>query len=177
MISCSEGKKEQVSACNISLTTENISKIDYNENLNVDIFINKGNRLIFSYYNSSDKNIYLIPPKLIFEILEEKRVDTDKNVIIKPYIKQIVIDKIYTSFIDNSKKKRIIDVDSTMQRNYISKIVELAPKEIYMKEFELNCNKSDSGRYKILFFEKGSVDDSKIIKIKYPENMIVSIIK
>lgn len=64
-----------------------------------------------------------------------------------------------------------------MQRNYISKIVELAPKEIYMKEFELNCNKSDSGRYRILFFEKGSVDDSKIIKIKYPEDMIISIIK
>lgn len=105
MASCSQKNKEQVSTCNIRLTTENISKIGYNKNLNVDLFINNGNNLIFSYYNSSDKNIYLVPPKLIFEILEEKKVDTDKNVIIKPYIKQVIIDKIYTSFIDNSKKK------------------------------------------------------------------------
>ncbi|WP_131368618.1 hypothetical protein [Chryseobacterium soli] len=176
LISCSETNKKQVPKCKITLATENKNKIDYNENLKVDLIIDNSN-LVFSVYNYGNKNIYFVPPKIIFEILEEKKENIDENIVVKPYIKQIVVDKIYTSFIDVSKKKSIINIDSTMQRNYIAKTIDLAPKKIYRKEFELNCNKSDSGRYRILFFDKSSINDSRIIKINYPENIIVNITK
>ncbi|CAA7392645.1 hypothetical protein [Chryseobacterium fistulae] len=175
IISCSENKN-QVPKCKITLTTENKNEIDLDENLKVDLIIDNNN-LVFSLYNSGNKNIHFVPPKIIFEILEERKIDIDKNIVVKPYIKQIIVDKIYTSIIDDSKKKSIINIDSTMQRNYIFEPIDLAPKKMYIKEFELNCNKSDSGKYKILFFNKVFNNDPRITKINYPENLIVSITK
>lgn len=176
LISCSKTPIKHNKICCITFTNQKFENEDQNLKTAL-VFDSKNNKLIFSLCNLYPKDIYFTPPKIIFMSMDYNNENFDKSIVVKPYINQIIADKILISITNDSKKKNIIEIDSSMQRNDLPIIIKLKSKEIYTKEFELNCKKSDSGSYKISFLNRTIDYDRKVIKIGYPQNAIINIRK
>jgi hypothetical protein len=133
-----------------------------------------GDILKVSISNFRSDTISFLTPHLFFLRRKKKDYKEDTTVVVKPYMPNIATDKVITYSIFEGKKE-IISIDSSKNRDAEQQEFKLAPKGKFTEEYLLNCEESDSGEYKIFFFENNRFDNSKYEKIKYPENAYIEI--
>ena len=162
--SCENKKKE--SNCTITF------KISKNENNFKGIFTNlqfNKNVLEVSIYNSKKDTLIFITPRIIFSE-DEKKIKYDSNIIVKPYFPNIITDRITSFYVIKNEKRDFSSIDLKKNREAFQEQLKLPPYAKYVKQYHLNCKKSDTGKYKILFFRSNRFDRIIHEKTIYPEN-------
>lgn len=134
------------------------------------------NILKVSVSNLRDDTLYFATPYLIFS-KETIQQNVEEYDVVKPFIPNVVTDRVITYRITKANKKEIISIDSSKTRDVEQSEFKLAPKEKLITEYLLNCKESDSEKYKVYFFESNRFENDKYSKIKYPKNVYVEIKK
>lgn len=106
--------------------------------------------------------------------MEPNNKASNDNIVIKPYISYVYINK-SISYIRNNSNTKVISTDFTMQRNEKYLPVKIGFKEKFIKELYIDCKKSDIGNYMIYFLTKNDPKNDKVIQIQYPQNAILRI--
>ncbi|MDC8101658.1 hypothetical protein [Chryseobacterium rhizosphaerae] len=139
-----------------------------------DLKLNK-NILTVSISNLRSDTLCFAAPHLIFA-KEEVQQDTEKSdIVVKQFIPNIVTDKVIAYSITETNKKQIISIDSSKTRDMEQYEFKLVSKGKFVVDYLLNCNDSDSEKYKIYFFESNRFINNKYKKVKYPENGTIEI--
>lgn len=133
------------------------------------------NVLEISISNLRNDTLYFAAPHLIFgkEAIQENTEKSD--IVVKPFIPNIVTDRVTAYCITEANKKEIVSVDSSKTRDMRQYEFKLVPKGKLVVEYLLNCKESDSERYRMYFLESNRFESNKYVKIKYPENAYVEI--
>jgi hypothetical protein len=127
-------------------------------------------------YNLRNDSLHFAVPHIIFAKEAAKHNIEESDIVVKQFIPNIVTDKV-TAYRITKNDKKIISVDSSKTRDVKQYEFKLAPKEIYVAEYILNCRESDPEKYRIFFFESNRFDNIKYEKIKYPENGYIEVKK
>lgn len=132
------------------------------------------NILRISVSNLRNDTLHFAAPYLVFA-KEAVQLDTEESDVVKPFIPNVVTDRVITYRITKDNKKETVSIDSSKTRDMKQHEFKLAPKEKLVTEYLLNCRESDSERYKVYFFESNRFESNKYVKIKYPENVYIEI--
>lgn len=135
--------------------------------------------LELSVVNLEKDTLVFTLPKLAFSSVKEGKESAVKenNITEKPYINYLFINKTICYIQrESSEQKKIISIDSTMQRHEVGFTIKLGYRDKFVKKLYLDCEKSDRGSYEIQFFEK-PMDSSILPKVHYPRNTILKIEK
>ena len=173
VFSCSEIKKKE---CRINF--EKSHKIN-SENIITDLTYSATKKtLVLSVLNLKKETIRFILPKVVFGIPKKtaNKKDDNNNIVVKRFIPNVFIIK-SISYIGTDSNKKLVDVDSTMQRDEKRLIISLGSKEKFTKELFFDCEKSDKGNYNIYFLEDNDIINLKVIDIQFPKDAILQIIK
>ena len=155
------------------------SQNDDQENLDIDLRYLENKRILeLSVLNLGQKVLYFSIPTVMFSPIKDiNENDGNEDVVTKRYIPFVYVSKsICYLQKDNQGSKKIISIDSTMQRNELKEMVRIEHGEKFTKEFYLDCDNSDKGEYEIYFLEKSEKDDATI-KIRYPEGCVLKVEK
>lgn len=134
------------------------------------------NILSISVSNLRKDTLHFAAPYLVF-VKEAIQHDTEESDVVKPFIPNVVTNRVITYRVTKDNKKETIRIDSSKTRDLEQYEAKLAPKEKLITEYVLNCKESDSERYKVYFFESNKFESDKYMKIKYPENAYLEIKK
>lgn len=170
ILSCSKAQKNHCKQIELKKNFKN-----YEKDLMVDLkYIENEKILQLSILNKKNDTIIFPLPKLFFYFKKNNTVVKDSNIVIKEYIPSVFFSK-SISYIEKSPVRRIISIDSTMQRNEDKFLVKIGPREKFAKEFYIDCIQSDKGNYMLYFLSKANQKNYKINQINYPQNAMLII--
>ncbi|HCA07388.1 hypothetical protein [Chryseobacterium sp.] len=171
ILSCSKGQNENY--CKQIELQKNFK--NYEKDLTVDLKYFENEKILqLSILNKKHDTIIFPLPKLFFNLRKSNTVVRDSNIVIKEYIPSVFFSK-SVSYIEKLSVRRIISIDSTMQRNEDKLLVKIGPREKFAKEFYMDCRQSDKGNYMLYFLSKANQKKYKINQINYPQNAMLII--
>lgn len=170
MYSCSDVHKNE---CKLISLEKKYNKNQENPIIDLSYNINK-KTIELSVLNLRKDSVVFTLPKLNFVLMEPNNKASNDNIVIKPYISYVYINK-SISYIRNNSNTKVISTDFTMQRNEKYLPVKIGFKEKFIKELYIDCKKSDIGNYMIYFLTKNDPKNDKVIQIQYPQNAILRI--
>ncbi|GEN76256.1 hypothetical protein [Chryseobacterium hagamense] len=132
------------------------------------------NILQISISNFRNDTLHFATPHLIFSKKIAHQND-ESGVVIKPFVPNIITDRVVAYHITKSNKKEVISIDSSKTRDKRQYEFKLAPKERYIVEYILNCEESDPEKYELVFFDSNRFDNSNYERIKYPKNGFITV--